>query len=182
MTQKKAANAGGRKSGSDVLKLLKADHAKVKKLFKDFEELKEKKNSNEKKGEIVQQICGELTLHAEAEEAVLYPAAREAIDDEDLMDEADVEHAGAKDLIAQLQAMSPDDDHYDAKVTVLSEYITHHVEEEETEMFPKIEKSDMDRQEVGEGIKQFKEEHEDELKPGTSSAAGKRGVSKAEKK
>jgi hemerythrin superfamily protein len=176
MTQKKTGNAGGRRSGADVLKLLKADHARVKKLFKDFEELKEKKNSSEKKGEIVQQICAELTLHAEAEEAVFYPAAREAIDDEDLMDEADVEHAGAKDLIAQLQAMNPDDDHYDAKVTVLSEYITHHVEEEETEMFPKIEKSDMDRQEVGEGIKQFKEEHEEELKPGTSTAARKKGV------
>jgi|SRR5688500_3037613 len=176
MTQKKSGATNKRNSDSDVLKLLKADHDRVKKLFEEFEELKEKKNSNKKKGEIVQQICAELTLHAQAEEAVLYPAAREAIDDEDLMDEADVEHAGAKDLIAQLEAMSPDDDHYDAKVTVLSEYITHHVEEEETEMFPKIEKSDMNRQEVGEEVKQFKEEHEEDLESINSNADGKKGA------
>ena len=110
---------------------------------------------------------------------MFYPAAREAIDDQDLMDEADVEHAGAKELIAQLQAMTPEESHYDAKVTVLREYITHHVKEEETEMFPKIKKSDMDRQEVAEGIKHFKEEHEDEIKSFTSSNNRKKDASKA---
>ena len=181
MTQQKSASGRERKSGSDVLKLLKADHDRVKKLFEEFEELKDKKNSNKKKGEIVQQICAELTLHALAEEAVLYPAAREVIDDEDLMDEADVEHAGAKDLIAQLQAMSPEESHYDARVTVLSEYITHHVKEEETEMFPQIEKSDMDRKEIGEDLKQFKDEHEQELESVGSSNNGKKGASIAPK-
>lgn len=174
MTQQKSASPRERKPSSDVLKLLKADHDKVKKLFEKFEELKDKENSTKQKGEVVQQICADLTVHALAEEAVFYPAAREVLDDEDLMDEADVEHAGAKELIAQLRAMSPEDSHYDAKVTVLSEYITHHVKEEETEMFPKIEKSDMDRQDVGEGIKHFKEEREEEIKSSTSAtpAAG----------
>ena len=80
------------------------------------------------------------------------------IDDEDIMDEADVEHAGAKELISQLQSMSPDDSHYDAKVTVLREYIEH-VKEEETIMFPKLAKSDINGEEMAEEVVNFKEDH-----------------------
>jgi len=89
-----------------------------------------------------------LTIHATCEEEIFYPAVREAIDDMDLMDEADVEHASAKDLIAQLEAAGPQDDHYDAKVTVLGEMIDHHVKEEEGEMFPKASKA-IDTEAVG---------------------------------
>lgn len=162
MTQAKSQKPVKQGSATDVINLLKADHKKVKDLFTEFEGLKGKKNSGAKKEEIVKQICQELTIHALAEEAIVYPAAREAIKDEELMDEADVEHAGAKELIAQLQTMSPDESHYDAKVTVLREYIEHHVKEEEGEMFPKLRKSGVDREAMAEEITHFKEERKDE--------------------
>jgi len=80
-------------------------------------------------------------VHATVEEELFYPAARDVLEkDEDLVDEATVEHASAKDLIAQIQSMEPSDELYDAKVTVLGEYIDHHVKEEEDEMFPRFAK------------------------------------------
>ena len=124
----------------DAIQLLTADHKSVKALFQAFEKLKGHEDADDKKDELVQRICAELTVHATIEEEIFYPAVREGIDDDDLMDEADVEHASAKDLIAQLEAASPGDDHYDAKVTVLGEMIDHHVKEEEGEMFPKARK------------------------------------------
>ena len=104
------------------------------------------------------EICRWLTVHATIEEELFYPAAREAEVDADLLDEAEVEHASAKELIAQIEAMSPDDDLYDAKVTVLGEYIDHHVKEEEGELFPKCRKSDMDLEGLGEALAARKQE------------------------
>lgn len=135
--------------GQDAIALLTADHKAVKALFKEFEQLTEQEGADERKADLVEKICSELTVHAQVEEEIFYPAIREAIDDESLMDEADVEHASAKDLIAQLEGMSPGDDHYDAKVVVLGEYINHHVEEEEGEMFVKARKSDVDTAGLG---------------------------------
>ena len=89
-------------------------------------------------------ICAELTAHATAEEEIFYPAARAAIDKVELIDEADIEHASAKDLIAQIEGSSPSDGHYDAKVKVLGEYIDHHVQEEEGEIFPKVRRAKVD--------------------------------------
>ena len=106
----------------NAINLLTDDHAKVRKMFKQFERMKEKMDDSEK-AELVQQICMELTLHTQVEEEIFYPAAREAIEEEDLMDEAEVEHASAKELISQLQGMQPSDELYDAKVTVLGEYV-----------------------------------------------------------
>lgn len=146
------------RSGPDAIKLLMEDHKKVKKLFKDFEKLKDGDGGAKEKSAIVQQICMELSVHTRVEEEIFYPAVRESIDDEDLMDEADVEHEGAKSLIAQLETMKPGDDHYDAKVTVLGEYIDHHVEEEHEEMFPKARKAKVDMTQLGERMKQRKEE------------------------
>ena len=103
-------------------------------------------------------ICAELTAHATAEEEIFYPAARAAIDKADLIDEADVEHASAKDLIAQIEASSPSDGHYDAKVKVLGEYINHHVQEEEGEIFPKVRRAKVDTVSLGEQIAARKEE------------------------
>jgi hemerythrin superfamily protein len=132
----------------DAIAMLMADHKKVKKLFSDFDKLKEE-GSDEDKSAIVNQICNELKTHTELEEEIFYPAVREAIDDSDLMDEALVEHAGAKDLIAQLEDASPGDDLYDAKVTALGEQIDHHVKEEEGDMFPKAKKAKVDTEALG---------------------------------
>lgn len=128
------------KNSNDAIAMLTADHKKVKKLFKDFEKLKES-GGDEDKQEVVSEICTELSIHAQLEEEIFYPAVRRAIDDDDLMDEAIIEHAGAKELIAQLEATNPSEPFYDAKVTVLGEEIDHHVEEEEGDMFVKAKKS-----------------------------------------
>src|ERR1700723_4194601 len=132
----------------DAIAMLTADHKKVKKLFADFDKLKDA-GSDEDKASIVDQICNELKIHTELEEEIFYPAVRKAIDDGDLMDEALVEHAGAKDLIAQLEDASPEEDLYDAKVTVLGEQIDHHVKEEEGDMFPKAKKAKLDTEALG---------------------------------
>ena len=126
----------------DAIAMLKADHAKVKALFEQFEGLSDRSKVSKKK--IADQICMELSIHAEVEEQVFYPAVREPVNDDDLMNEAEVEHASAKELIAQIMEMDPGDDLYDAKVKVLSEQIEHHVGEEEDEMFPKVRKSKVD--------------------------------------
>jgi hemerythrin superfamily protein len=132
----------------DPIAMLMADHKKVKSLFREFESLKNS-NATTSKAELVRRICEELTLHATIEEEIFYPAVRAAIDADDLMDEALVEHGGAKELIAQLQAMQPKDALYDAKVTVLGEQIDHHVKEEEGQMFPKARRAKLDADAMG---------------------------------
>lgn len=132
---KKSVNATPVKH--DVIVLLKHDHNAVKKMFKQFEKLAEKEDT-EGKVQIANQICAELIAHTIAEEEIFYPGAREVTQDDDMLNEAVVEHDSAKDLIAQIQTMEPEDPMYDAKVKVLGEYIEHHVEEEETEMFPAV--------------------------------------------
>jgi hypothetical protein len=140
------------KKGPSAIALLKADHKKVKALFKEFEALKKAEASDAKKAAVVKLICEELTVHTQVEEEVFYPTVRAALDDDDLMDEADIEHEVAKGLIAQLKAMKPGDDHYDARVTVLGEAIDHHVKEEHEEMFPKAAKAKVDMIALGEQI------------------------------
>lgn len=132
----------------DAIAMLMADHRKVKQLFSDFEQLRDD-GSDEDKSAIVKRICNELKIHSELEEEIFYPAVRKAINDSELMDEALVEHAGAKELIAQLEGASPGDDLYDAKVTVLGEQIVHHVKEEEGEMFPKAKQAKVDTEALG---------------------------------
>jgi hemerythrin superfamily protein len=146
---KKSAANGDTAEQQDALALLTADHDAVKALFDEFEDLVEQEDGDERKADLVQRICHELTVHAQLEEEIFYPAIREAIDDDALMDEADVEHATAKDLVAQLKGMSPGDDHYDAKVVVLGEYVTHHVDEEEGEMFEQVREADVDTAALG---------------------------------
>jgi hemerythrin superfamily protein len=130
---------------ADAIKLLKDDHKEVKTYFKQYETLED----DAEKRALADKICLALTVHAQIEEEIFYPAAREAIDDDDLLDEAEVEHASAKQLIAEIQAMQVSDRLFDAKVTVLGEYIDHHVEEEETEMFPESRESDLDLKALG---------------------------------
>ena len=141
---------------NDAVKLLTADHKKVKQLFRNFEGIKDGEGAAREKSDVVRQICMELTIHTKVEEEIFYPVLREAIDEEDLMDEADVEHAGAKILVTQLERMNPGDDHYDAMVSVLGEYIDHHVKEEQEEMFPKAKRAKVDLIELGARITERK--------------------------
>ena len=127
------------RSEKDACDLLDADHRAVKKLFKEYEELTSSRGRTvgQKKLELARQICQELTVHAQIEEEIFYPACRAALKDTDLIAEAEVEHQTAKDLIAQIEGMTEADEMFDAKVKVLGEYIDHHVKEERGEMFPK---------------------------------------------
>lgn len=142
----------------DAVDLLDADHIAVKKLFTQFKKLSEDKAPGDERKAIADRICKELTVHAEIEEQIFYPAAREAINDDDLLNEAEVEHASAKDLIAQISGMDAEEELFDAKVIVLGEYIDHHVEEERNEMFPKARKSGMDLKGMVAELKALKEE------------------------
>ena len=151
-------------SKADIIHLLKEDHKTVKALFEEFEALKEKGNSNAKKDKIVKKLCEELTLHALLEESIVYPVAREIIGDEDVMDEADIEHAGVKELISQLESMNSDESHFDAKVTVLKEYVEHHVKEEESRILAKLAKADIDALALAEEAIEFKDSHKKDLK------------------
>ena len=116
-----------RRAPTDAIALLKADHRKVENLFEKFQNARE----DDRKRALVREICAELTIHAMIEEEIFYPACKSKIKDEELLDEGYVEHDGAKVLIAELLDGSPSDEFYDAKVTVLSEMIKHHVKEEE---------------------------------------------------
>ncbi|CAN7595665.1 hemerythrin domain-containing protein [Acidovorax sp. LjRoot194] len=123
----------------DVCDLLDADHKAVKKMFKEFDSLSESKarGAAQSRLDLAREICVELTVHAQVEEEIFYPAVRNAIKETDLIAEAEVEHQTAKDLIAQIQAAETADEEFNAKVKVLGEYIDHHVKEERNEMFPK---------------------------------------------
>jgi hemerythrin superfamily protein len=143
----------------DACDLLDADHKAVKKMFNEFEELTESRgNTREKKRMLADHICRELTVHAQIEEEIFYPAIRKAIKDELMMSEAEVEHMSAKDLIAQIQEMEAGDALFDAKVLVLGEYIDHHVKEERNEMFPKARASRVDLLKMRDALQARKEE------------------------
>jgi len=153
----------------DAIDMLTADHRKVLKMFKDYEKLKDG-GSKAKKSDLATTICLEVTIHSMLEEEIFYPAARKAIDDDDMMDEALVEHAGAKELIDQLQDMEPGDELYDAKVTVLGEEIEHHATEEEKQMFPKVRKSKLDTAALGAQMQERKQVLMEELGGSTTGA------------
>ena len=145
-------------TSAGAIELLMQDHKAVKEIFKQYEKLTQNGDSDDEKSELVMRACNELTIHAQVEEEIFYPAVRAGIDDEDVMDEAEVEHAGAKDLIAQLESMEPNDALYDARFKVLGEYINHHVQEEENEMFPQAIKAKLDLVALGESMLQRKQE------------------------
>jgi hypothetical protein len=138
----------------DAIALLKADHRKVEELFEKYE------SARTKKADIAKQICMELIIHSMIEEEIFYPACREAGVESDMMDEANVEHDGAKTLIAELENGSPEDDYYDAKVKVLSEEIKHHVKEEEKRggIFTEARKAELDLDALGGRLAARKEE------------------------
>lgn len=139
--------------GTDALSILKNDHDRVKQLFDDFEGADAPRRSA-----IARQICQELKVHAQIEEEILYPTARNAIEDADLVDEAVEEHAEAKQLIAQIEAAGGDMQEIQGRVEELREAIEHHVEEEETEMFPELRSAGLDLAKIGEQLTERKRE------------------------
>jgi len=134
----------------DALSLLMADHAEARAMFREYKRLAKSDASDQKKRELAERVCDALTVHAQIEEEIFYPAAREVGIKRDLMDEAEVEHQSAKSLIGQIKSMTPADRTYDAKVTVLGDFINHHVEEEESQMFPLCRRSSMNLEALGE--------------------------------
>ena len=145
-------------SPSDAISLLESDHAEVAQMFDDYADLVEAEAAGGERHALALEICIALTLHATVEEEIFYPAVRKAIEEQDLLDEAEVEHASAKDLIAQIMDMDADEALFDAKVTVLGEYIHHHVQEEEGEMFQKVREAELDLEDLGEQIELRKKE------------------------
>lgn len=155
-TAKKSSSDTKSSKALEATALLRADHKLVNSLFEEYENTK----STAKKKSLVEQICTELTIHAQIEEEIFYPQVQQAIKDHELIPEAKVEHDTLRNLIAQLQAedLEANKEEYDAKVKVLSEYVKHHVKEEQTELFPKVKESKLDLQELGEQLMQRKEE------------------------
>jgi hemerythrin superfamily protein len=146
----------------DAIALLKADHRTVEELFAKFE----KASGEGRKQAIAEEICLDLSVHAQIEEEIFYPACEGKVD-EDLLKESYVEHDGAKVLIAEIMAGGPDDEFYDAKVKVLSEEIEHHVEEEEKRLeglFAQARKAGLDMDALGEQLAARKSELTEQFK------------------
>ena len=149
------------KTSADAIDMLKQDHDRVEKSFKDFEKMD--RQDSEACQRLIGSVCSELTVHTTLEEEIFYPAVREAIEDEDLMNEAAVEHETARMLIDQLENMDTDDPNYFATFTVLGEYVRHHVKEEQGEMFPAAKKAKVDLAALGERMRARKEELSGEM-------------------
>ncbi len=146
-SRKRSINTKG--TARDALKLLRDDHEVVSALFERYEKLM-KRGTDAQKAEVARSICTELSIHATIEEEIFYPALRSQDPEaEALLDEADVEHAGVKALISQLETASPSDELFDAKVKVLGEYVKHHVKEEQNEIFPAARASNLDLKLLG---------------------------------
>lgn len=142
----------------DAIELLDAEHRAVKGLFDEFRQLSGLGAAGSKRKALAEQICMELTIHTRLEEEILYPPVREVIRAADLHDEAEVEHAGVKELIATILSTQPEDGLYDAKVTVLGEYIDQHVREQREEMFPRVRRSGLDLALMAEQLRVRKQE------------------------
>jgi hypothetical protein len=178
-SQSRSSGSSAKRTGPDAIALLKSDHREVEGWFEQFE----KARAGDRKQALAQKICKALTAHTTIEEEVFYPAFLEATEDKDLHHEAEVEHDGAKKLIAEIEASDPSDDYYDAKVSVLSEMIKHHVKEEEQRggMFAKARDSEMDLQALGSRMQQRKDELLEQDSPDVSRAprGGQRRVAGA---
>jgi hemerythrin superfamily protein len=161
----------------DAPSLLKRDHGQLAALFKEFEG-----SGSEAKALLAGQICQLLTIHALIEEEILYPAARGVLgaEDEDLVDEATVEHSSIKGLVDQIASADSEDELFSAKVTVLGEYVNHHVQEEENELFPKLQKTQLDLEALGLSLATRKKELMTELGVSADDAVEDDAVEPAE--
>lgn len=145
----------------EVLDMLIEDHKRAKKLFREFEKLSE--DDAEERESLVSLVCAELKLHTQLEEDCFYPALRGKLKEEDLLEEAEVEHASAKQLIEQLDAMDAEEPKFAATFKVLGEYVKHHIKEEEKEMFEQAQKARIDWSALLEQMTQRRMELETEL-------------------
>jgi hemerythrin superfamily protein len=145
-------------SRQDAVDLLKADHEQVKGLFEAFESLRERQASDVEKSAVAEQICLSLNVHAQIEEEIFYPAVRPAIDDDALLDEAEVEHASVRALIAEISTMAPSDLLHDAKLSVLGQAVDRHAKQEQGGMFPKVRKTNIDLMALGARLQDRKTE------------------------
>lgn len=162
--------------GANAVELLREDHRKVQELFEEFEGA-----DNRSRQRIADQALTELEIHAKLEEELIYPAIREVLDEEDLMDEALEEHHAVKLLIKELRKMGPKDERYRAKFKVMAEMVKHHIEEEESRILPEAEQSDLDLAELGQDAMMRKEKLMAKMSAGskkTSSKASGRGRSR----
>ena len=157
---KAPSRSTSRKAAKTVLDMLADDHKKVQKMFRQFEKMRDDMAA---KQELVEKCCAELTVHAQLEEELFYPALRDSIKQVDLLLEAQVEHDSAKQLIEELSSMRPDDELYDAKFTVLGEYVKHHIEEEEKQIFPKAKRAGLDLEAMAEEAQERKLEMQEEM-------------------
>lgn len=154
---------------TNAIELLKHDHREVEGLFSQFEG----EDAAEKKVELARKICTELAIHARIEEELFYPAAREELsaDEQPMVAEAAVEHASLKRLIEDIDGTGPDDPLFDARMTVLQEYVKHHVKEEEQELMPAVEKAgEVDLDELGRQLAERKQQLKDKLREPASDA------------
>ncbi|WP_411725351.1 hemerythrin domain-containing protein [Methyloglobulus sp.] len=142
----------------DAIDLLTSDHHEVETFFKKYKKLTHKDADSEQRLELAGKICQALSVYAQIEEEIFYPTLRKALEEGDLLDEAEVEHATVKSLIEQTMASSPDEPLYDAKVMVLGEYVDHHVKEEEGQLFKKARKAKVDLDKLGMNIATRKSE------------------------
>jgi hemerythrin superfamily protein len=139
---------------NDALAMLHEDHQKVDKLFKQFDKAEDEQEC----GQIAETVCTELEVHATLEEELFYPAVREAIEETDLIDEANVEHQTLKNLIAEIKKLLPSDPKHAAHVKVLGEYVRHHVKEEEGQIFKQVKAAKLDVEAMGQEMRARKAE------------------------
>jgi hemerythrin-like domain-containing protein len=142
----------------DAIDLLQADHDEVRQMFDDYETLLDDEAPDAEREELAWQLCALLTVHAAIEEELLYPAAREVLEGSRLIDVAGIEHSVARALIAEIEEMSASDAMFDARVTVLGEYMRHHIEEEEEELLPQMAQAGVDMQALGAQLAERKQE------------------------
>jgi hemerythrin superfamily protein len=174
-TRRPAAKARTQNSDlKQIVTMLEDDHSKVDKLFKRYDKMKDAEDKARFK--LAGEICTMLKVHTTIEEELFYPRARDVLDEEDdLIDEAEVEHGSVKQLIADVEQMETDDHLYDAKVKVMGEFVKHHADEEEDELFPKLKKKAKDQFDgVFAQMKEMREALETDLGAGGKKQRGTR--------
>ncbi|MGJ9418849.1 hemerythrin domain-containing protein [Massilia sp. CMS3.1] len=147
----------------DALALLRADHEQVRLLFAQYASLRALEDAEEMMAELVDDLCDALIVHTMIEEELFYPALRAALGDDELFDDAELEHAGARELVSQLEVMYPGDEHFDATLAVLFEEVAHHIAQEESEMFAAARTSGVDLVALGHRLALRRAELEDDM-------------------
>lgn len=149
----------------DALSLLRAEHERIRQLFGDYGLLRGLDDEHERKADLVDELCDALTVHGTLEDEIFYPVLRAALDDDELLDEAEDDHAGVRELVARLEVMYPGDEHYEALVAVLAEEVAHHVAREESELFEAVRTAGVDLMRLGRRLAARRREIEEDLDP-----------------